>query len=126
MSYPPKISEAEWQGMEVLWEESPLTASEVIERLTEKPQWAANTVRTLLARLVQKGALAYDEEGKKYLYRPVFKRKQHVSNESETFLERIFRGTPKALLLHFAQSSKLSRKDIAELQKVLDRAGKSR
>src|SRR6478609_8621856 len=83
MKRPPSISDAEWQVMETLWARSPLTAAEVISALAGETSWKPNTVRTLLARLVQKGALATEEDGNRYLYRPVFAREEFVSNESE-------------------------------------------
>lgn len=112
--------------MEVLWRKSPLTAGEVIEQLPAGTKWAPNTVRTLLTRLTKKGALKFEESGNKYLYRPAFSRDQHVTDESASFIERLFGGRPKAMLLHFAESGKLTPKDIAELRRILEQKGDSR
>jgi len=120
MKHPPSISDAEWQVMEALWLRSPLTAAEVISALSEETTWKPNTVRTLLARLVQKGALKTEEDGNRYLYRPVFAREEFVSNESETFLERVFKGSAEPLLLHFAEKSRLSKEQVAKLRKLLE------
>lgn len=120
MKRPPSISDAEWQVMETLWARSPLTAAEVISALAGETSWKPNTVRTLLARLVQKGALATEEDGNRYLYRPVFAREEFVSNESESFLERVFKGSAEPLLLHFAEKSKLSKEQVAKLRKLLE------
>lgn len=124
MKAPPRISEAEWQVMEVLWRKHPASANEVIEELGEV-DWAANTVRTLLTRLVRKGALRTTEEGKKFLFSPVFPRDRHVANESQTFLQRLFGGMPKAMLLHFAESGKISEGDLAELRRILEERKRS-
>ncbi len=113
------ISEAEWEVMEVLWRKSPLTAAAVSGALKKK-QWAANTVRTLLARLVKKNVLAYEQEGNRYLYRAAVPRHACVQKEVETFTARVFGGAVRPLLLHFVQNRKLSRDDIAELRKILD------
>lgn len=95
MKHPPQISGAEWQVMEALWRKKRLTANEVIVALGDCTGWKPNTVRTLLARLVKKGALKVAVEGNRYIYTPRFPREQHVSGESESFLSRIFGGTAR-------------------------------
>ena len=123
MKYPPEISDAEWQVMEAVWRgEYPVAAHEVIDRLAGEAGWKPNTIRTLLARLVKKGALAYSQSGNRYLYRPRFSREQHVSRASDSFLGKIFGGAAQNLLVHFAQSGKLTEKDIKELKQMLGRA----
>lgn len=124
MSRPPRISEAEWEVMEMLWNRHPITAQEVVQALMDHRDWKDQTVRTMLARLVKKGALSFTAEGKRYLYRPVFTRDQCVSNESSTFLEKVFAGASASLLLHFVQNTPLSKKEIAELKKLLDAKGR--
>lgn len=119
MKYPPQISDAEWNVMEVLWRKHPLSANEAIDALTDQTRWKPNTVRTLLARLVKKGALSYQSEGNRYLYAPCFPREQHVQDESESFLGRVFGGAAKGLLVHFAESGKLTQKDLNELKSIL-------
>lgn len=118
----PQISQAEWQVMEVLWSRpQPLTANEVIERLDAKSDWKPNTVRTLLARLAKKGAVHVRVEGKSFFYSPCFSRQEHVNGESESFLSRIFGGTARGLLVHFAESGRLSKADLDELKQILKR-----
>jgi BlaI family penicillinase repressor len=122
MKHPPEISDAEWQVMEAIWRGShPVAANEVIERLGSERAWKPNTIRTLLARLVKKGALAYSESGNRYLYSPRFPREEHVSDASESFLGRVFGGAAQNLLVHFARSGKLTEKDLRDLKRILDR-----
>ena len=119
----PKISESEWAVMEVLWEDSPRTASEIAKSLREKTSWAENTVRTLLTRLVEKGALQIsDEAGSPKLYSPAVKREACVRAESESFLERIFQGAAKPLLVHFAKNARLTPDEVRELKRILDQS----
>jgi len=92
MKRPPPISDAEWQVMEVLWRTQPLTANDVIDALRPETKWKPNTVRTLLARLVKKGALRTESEGNRFLYTPCYSRKQYVRDESDSFLSRVFGG----------------------------------
>lgn len=120
MKQPPSVSDAEWQVMEIVWREHPVTAGEIIEMLGERSGWKPNTIRTLLARLVKKGALNFEEDGNRYIYTPTFSRQKHVSCASESFLERIFGGAARGLLMHFAESGKLTKRDIEDLKRILD------
>ena len=117
----PQISDAEWEVMNVLWEESPRTASEVADALCERMEWHPKTVKTLLGRLVKKGALRFKEEGNRYLYRPGFPREQYVKEASDTFLERVFGGEATPMLVHFVQNASLSDEEIDELRSILER-----
>lgn len=119
----PNISEAEWVVMEALWKESPQTASAVARGLFDSTGWAENTVRTLLTRLVEKGALGIAEpEGSPRRFVPAVTRELCVKAEGESFLERVFQGAAKPLLVHFARNSKLRAAEVRELKKVLDEA----
>ena len=123
------ISASEWQVMQVIWNEHPATASDVVERLEGRAQWRPRTVKTLLGRLVRKGVLTFEKEGKRYLYRPSLPREQCVREASRSFLERVFEGAAAPALVHFAQEADLSPEEIETLQKILDskkKAGKSR
>ncbi len=117
----PSITEAEWSVMEVLWEQSPKTSGEVIKALRPSTGWADNTIRTLLTRLVEKGALqTRDTEAGARQFLPAVKREACVRAESETFLQRVFQGAAKPLLVHFAASAKLSADEVQELKRLLD------
>lgn len=117
----PDIAESEWSVMEVLWESSPQTASEVTKALRPTTNWAENTVRTLLTRLVEKGALKTAENASgTRTFLPAVKREACVRAESESFMQRIFGGAAKPLLVHFAQNSKLTAEEVKELKKLLD------
>lgn len=120
----PRVSEAEWEVMEVLWENAPLAASDVVEKLAAERQWAANTIRTMLARLSQKKAVAARKLNGVIVYRPLFTRDDYVQHESDTFLNRVFGGAAKPLLLHFVSKTKLTPAEIRELQKILEDKGR--
>ena len=116
----PKISDAEWVVMEVLWEHSPQTAGQVVARLADRTQWKEPTVKTMLNRLGRKGALKFDTEGKRYLYRPAVSRQACVRGETRSFAERVFGGEIASMLAHFVADSKLTQKQIDELRRLLD------
>jgi BlaI family penicillinase repressor len=119
------ISDSEWDVMEPIWEASACTAAEVIRRLRTTHDWNHSTIRTLLARLVEKGALAYEVDGPRYIYRPTVSRRQCVRQKSRSFLEKAFGGDVGALLAHFVAEARLDRDQIEQLHQLLDRKKKS-
>src|SRR5271154_5605869 len=114
----PRISEAEWEVMEVFWQRLSLTAAEACSLLKSDTQWKSTTVRTLISRLLKKGILTYEIDGKRYLYSPALSREQCVEAASQSFLERIFGGAVQPLLLHFASRTRLSKRDAEKLKQL--------
>lgn len=114
------ISDAEWEVMEVLWQEAPLTSREVVERLAGATDWSPKTIKTLLGRLVRKGALTYDEDGNRYLYSPAVARKDAIRAEGHSFVERVFGGDEAQALLHFARQAELPAEEVEELRRLLE------
>lgn len=109
--------------MEVVWGDSPRSASEVAKTLRGTTSWAENTVRTLLTRLVEKGALSVqDPSVTPKLYLPAVPREACVRAESESFLGRIFQGAAQPLLVHFAKSARLTPEQVRELKRILDQS----
>jgi BlaI family penicillinase repressor len=117
----PTISEAEWTVMEALWERAPQTASEVAKTLQPSTGWAVNTVRTMLTRLVEKGALrSGDNAAGVREFSPALERALVVESVGRSFLDRVFKGAAQPLLVHFASQSKLTPDEVRELKKLLD------
>ena len=121
-----EISASEWQVMNVIWDRQPVTASQVIEAVAEPNEWSPQTVRTFLHRLVKKGALAFEKDGNRYLYRAQITRASTVKQASRSFMSSVFGGEPASLLAHFVKSNKLSREEIDELRELLERKGGSK
>jgi len=120
----PRISETEWEVMRAVWAGHPATASEIIERLgAADASWHPKTAKTLLARLVQKQALDYEAQGRRYVYEPLVTEREFVAAASASFLERVFGGALKPMLAHFVASQRLSRAELKELRQMLDREG---
>ncbi|WP_394538222.1 BlaI/MecI/CopY family transcriptional regulator [Lysobacter enzymogenes] len=115
-----QISEAESVVMQVLWQRHPLAAEEVAAAVADAQSWQEATVKTLLNRLLNKGAIRAEKDGRRYLYAPVLKREDWLLDESQGLLQRLFGGRVAPLVAHFSQHRKLSRKDIAELRKLLE------
>ncbi|MGV8931459.1 MAG: BlaI/MecI/CopY family transcriptional regulator [Luteimonas sp.] len=114
------ISEAEAVVMDVLWQRQPQGADEVVATLTASTDWAEPTIKTLLNRLLNKGAIKAAKDGRRYLYSPVLTREAWVGQQSEGLLQRLFGGRVAPLVAHFSERGRLSETDIAELRKLLE------
>ena len=114
-----RISEAEHAVMEALWEKSPLTAAEVCDAVCDERGWSMPTVKTLLSRLVIKGAVATEPDGRRFLYTPLLERADYVGGESRRLVDRLFGGRAAPLFAHLAESEALSDDDIAEIERLL-------
>ena len=114
-----RISDSEWDVMEPIWEAGACTAADVIRELRATHDWNHSTIRTLLARLVEKGALSYDVDGARYIYRAAVSRQRCVRHEGRSFLEKAFGGDVAALVAHFVADASLDRDQIDELRQLL-------
>lgn len=114
-----QISEAESVVMEVLWIRSPQASDEVVAALSDRSDWAEPTIKTLLNRLLKKGAIRAERDGRRYLYSPVLTRDAWVASQSEGVLERLFGGRVAPLVAHFSERGKLSQDDIDALRRLI-------
>lgn len=117
----PKISEAEWEVMKIVWENNPLTSNEVIESLENKMNWNPKTIKTLISRLVKKEVLGFTADGRIYHYYPLVSKEECIRKESKSFLDRVYNGTVKNMVLNFIESGNLSDKDIEDLKDILEK-----
>ena len=118
----PSISDAEWQVMEVVWAQpEPVAANDIVARLESSTDWKDKTIKTMLNRLVKKGALGYEAEGKRYLYKPKVARDECVRVQTRSFLSRVFGGATGAALMHFVEEHDLTPAEIEQLRRVLAR-----
>lgn len=115
------ISDAESIVMDVLWQRSPLSADEVIAALAKTRDWQEATIKTLLNRLLKKGAIAAEADGRRYRYSPVLTREAWLTQASRGLLDRLFGGRVAPLVAHFGEQKALSKKDIAELRALLEK-----
>jgi len=116
---PIPISEAESEVMQVIWLKSPILTEDVVAALEHHGKWQATTVKTLLNRLLKKGAVTARKDGRRYLYSPVLTRDQWLATESRGFLDRLFDGRIAPLVSHFSQQKKLGKKDIDDLKRLI-------
>ena len=115
-----RVSDAEQEVLEVLWETAPLSAIEVAQHLSHKKPCQESTVKNLLTRLVSKGAVLFDKDGRRYLYRPKYPRADYVKAESKRLIDRLFDGRVSPLVAHLAENAELSEDDIASLSRILE------
>lgn len=120
----PQISEAEWQVMKVLWNKPGLSAAQVSNEVLKDNNWSDGTTRTYLRRLIDKGALRYEQDksdSRIYYYFPIIEERAALEYESKSFLSRIVKGKASVVLASLIESSDLSDKDIKELENILQK-----
>lgn len=115
-----KITDAELDLMEVLWlADEPLTSAEIADRLEPQRGWSAATVKTMLSRLVVKGAISHREDGRRFLYSAAIQRDAYVGRESRRFVEKLFGGRLSPMVAHLAEADALDEEDIAAIEALL-------
>src|SRR4051812_7180740 len=114
------ISDAESLVMEVLWRGQPLHADDVVAALASQHDWHESTVKTLLNRLLKKGAISAEKDGRRFLYCAVLKREQWVTAESKSMIDRLFGGRVAPLVAHFGKHRKMSKADLDELKRLVE------
>lgn len=115
-----RISEAEHAVMEALWEQSPLSAAEVCERVCDTRDWSMPTVKTLLSRLVTKQAVTTEPEGRRFLYTPLLARGDYVGGESKRLVDKLFGGRAAPLFAQLAENEALTDEDLEEISALLE------
>ncbi|MFC4655348.1 BlaI/MecI/CopY family transcriptional regulator [Rheinheimera marina] len=113
------VSQAELEVLKVLWQQAPLKANQVVDTLADASQWHEKTVKTLLNRLVAKGAVSFEKDGRAYLYSPAVQQGDYQLKESQSFIQRVFAGRLAPLVAGFARHDKLSKEDVAELKALI-------
>lgn len=114
-----RISEAEFDIMGVLWVDAPLSAAEIAARLPARRTWSPTTVKTMLSRLVEKGALAAERDGRRFLYSPSIERAGVAEAQTGRLIDRLFGGRVSPLVAHLAERRDLEPEDLAELEKLI-------
>lgn len=114
------ISPAELKVLEILWENSPLTASQIIDELADVESWHDRTVKSLINRLLKKKIIGHKQDGNRYLYYPLLKKNDYLQKTSRSFIYRLFGGKISPLVAHFVKQEKISKEDIQELKHILE------
>lgn len=117
----PQISEAEFEVMKIVWKYAPINTNEITERLLKTTAWSAKTIQTLIKRLVTKGALTYEKQGRVFVYTPLVKEKEYIDQQSSTFLSRFYEGDISAMLSAYLENNRLSEAELRHLRSILSK-----
>lgn len=116
-----QITPAELEIMKVLWKRPGIGSSEIAQALDGEQDWSPRTVKTLLSRLVEKGALDTEADGRRYLYRPTIAKRDYQKKEAGQLIDKLFGGRAAPLVAQLADARGLSTDDIEELEALLGR-----
>ena len=121
MSALPQISEAEFEVMKIVWESAPINTNEITERLLKTTSWSAKTIHALIKRLVTKGALTYEKQGRIFVYTPLVEETEYINHQSSSFLNRFYGGDISAMLSSYIENNQLSETELQHLRSILSR-----
>ncbi len=119
MNRVPQISQAEYEVMKVIWNNAPISTSQVVEKLSDS-KWSPKTIQTMLLRLVKKGALANEKQGRSFVYTPLVEKEEYRLQASRRFLDRLYDGALGSMVLNFIRQDQLSDEEIQSLRSILD------
>ena len=122
----PQISEAEYEVMKIVWKYAPISTNDITERLTRTSSRSPKTVQTLIKRLVTKGALTYEKEGRVFVYTPAVREEDYLARERSSFLNRFYNGNITAMMTAYLKNENLSAAEIRELRSILADAAEER
>ena len=118
------LTNSEWYVLDCLWEHSPLTVMELVERLSQKVGWAKSTTITTLRRMEDKGLVTVEVHGRTKYYTPALERDKAVRRETRSFLDRVYQGSVGLMVSAMASEKALSQEEIDALYAILKEAEK--
>lgn len=121
-----KLTEAEWQVMNALWENHPASARQIMGRLPEGVRWAYTTVKTMLSRLVDKDVVTEQKRGNISLYTPLVSQRKARSSAFKSLLDQAFDGAMGPLMHFMLEERKLGEKEMEEIVTVLQEKNKDK
>ena len=117
----PHISEAKFEVMIIVWKSAPINTNEITERLLKTTSWSAKTIQTLIKRLVTKGALTYEKQGRVFVYTPLVEENEYISQQSNSFIKRFYDGDISAMLSAYLENNQLSETELNHLRSLLSK-----
>ena len=115
-----KLTDAELEIMQVMWELESGTVRQVHEHLNQRRTLAYTTVMTMMGILEEKGHLTRVKQGRAYLYEPVRPKNQVIAGMVDDFVGKVFEGSARPLVLSLVKDRKLSKKDIEEIARLIE------
>jgi len=114
-----RVSNSEQAVLRALWAREPVTAADLAEAMAQEHGWSLSTVKTLLARLVEKRAIVTEKDGRRFVYRTVIAREDFVADQSRRLIDELFGGRAAPLVAHLARRNALAPEDVAEIEELL-------
>ena len=125
MTFLPQITESEYEIMKIVWKYYPISTNEITQKLTQTTSWSPKTIQTLIKRLVTKGALTYVKQSRVFVYTPLVKENEYISQKSSSFLNRYYNGNITTMLSAFIENDSLSETEINDLSISVSRQASS-
>ena len=119
-----KISDAEWRIMKVLWEESPVNTTQIINSLKSETSWSPKTIHSLISRLIKKGALGVDKLSSPHQFYPIVLKEDCIKEETGSFIQKVYDGSYYQMVANFISNEKMSKNEIEYLKKILEEKSK--
>ena len=120
----PQITEAEYEVMQIIWHNYPISTNEITEQLLQTTNWNPRTIQTLIKRLATKNIITYEKQGRVFVYTPLLKKEDYVSQQSKSFLDKFFNGNLSSMVSTFLDHRNLSKAEIDELKSLLEQENK--
>lgn len=122
----PKISNAEWEVMKIIWNHPEITSVNIIHELQDKVEWKPPTIKSLINRLLNKNIIGFKKSGNEYLYFSLVPEDECIKIESKSFIDKVFNGSIKSMLLTFVESKEISEADIEDLKNILKQSNQKK
>ena len=122
----PKISNAEGEVMKVIWTCPEITSVNIIRELKDRVEWKPSTIKSLINRLLNKNVIGFKKLSNEYLYFSLISEDECIKEESKSFINKVFNGSVKSMLLNFVESKEISETDIEELKDILKQSNKKK
>ncbi len=116
----PQISEAEFEVMKIVWENAPVSTNDITDRLVQTTDWSPKTIQTLIRRLVSKGALTYEKNGRVFVYTPKVSEDEYLRQKSSSFISRYFGGDFSAMFSSYLGNDELTDDELKNLKGIIE------
>lgn len=112
-----KITEAEFEVLKLLWKNNTaLSSAEINQALKQSKGWEKSTIRTLVHRLTEKGAL-FQQQREMFYYSPIITEKEYLSKQTKNFIERLYGGSAKNLVASLVEQDYIQPEDIEDIKR---------
>lgn len=122
-----RLPDAELEIMLIIWNsELPVNSVYILEQLQKQRTWGLSTLMTVLSRLVEKGFLICQKQGRNNLYYAAIGEEEYKQSESRSLLEKLYGSSFKNLVSSLYKADAISDSDISELRKFIDELEKEK